>query len=113
MATRGGSSSRYGTTLKWAAPEVLNDEHVRAESDVYSYGIVVWEIVTRRLPWHDASLKELLVRVCTGKRPDVPQEAPKQLTLLIGRCWADRPEDRISFDVVLTMLTTDRRARYR
>ncbi|CAN0156538.1 unnamed protein product [Scytosiphon promiscuus] len=111
MATRGGASWRYGTTLKWAAPEVLNDERVRAESDVYSYGVVVWEIVTRQLPWQDTSLKELLVRVCRGKRPEVPQEAPRRLASLMAWCWADRPEDRISFDEVLGLLRTEREVR--
>ncbi|CAN0382305.1 unnamed protein product, partial [Hapterophycus canaliculatus] len=111
MGTRGGVSWRYGTTLKWAAPEVLNDDRVCAESDVFSYGVVVREIVTRRLPWQDASLKDILVGVCRGKRPDVPQETPRQLASLMARCWADRPEDRISFGEVMGLLGTDRQAR--
>ncbi|CAM9707172.1 unnamed protein product [Ectocarpus fasciculatus] len=104
MATRGGTSWRFGTTLKWAAPEVLNDEPVRAESDVYSYGVVVWEIVSRQVPWQDASLREILVKVSRGKRPEIPAEAPPLLASLIAQCWTNVPEDRISFKQVLAVL---------
>ena len=104
MATSGGSSFRYGTTLKWAAPEVLNYERAGTKSDVYSYGVVVWEIVSRKLPWENVTLKQLLVKVGKGKRPSVPPGAPPLLASLMERCWVDNREERITFDDVLDEL---------
>lgn len=101
MATRGGKSWRYGTTLKWAAPEVLNDESSRFESDVYSYGIVLWEIGSRQIPWNEVTVKELLVKVCRGVRPEVPSDASPLLQSAMQQCWADAPSDRLTFVDVL------------
>lgn len=93
-----------GTTLKWSAPEVLNDEGVQAKSDVYSFGVVVWEIVSRQLPWQNFSKREVVAKVFQGKRPEVPASAPPLLASLIAQCWVDNPEQRMSFDEVLGLL---------
>ena len=107
MATPLEGSRGVGTTLKWAAPEVLKDETVRIESDVYSYGIVVWEIMSREVPWKGLSLRELLVKVLMGKRPDLPAGASPMLTSLAQQCWMECPEDRLSFEQVLATLSED------
>lgn len=105
MATSEGTRHRYGTTLKWAAPEVLKDKPARAKSDVYSYGVVVWEIVSRQLPWQGVSADGVFLKVVIhGKRPEVPPGAPLVLASLMARCWAGSPEERFSFDEVLVDL---------
>lgn len=104
MTTQGGTSWRFGTTLKWAAPEVLNDEGVRFESDVYSYAIVVWEIVSGLLPWQDANVNKLLVNVCRGNRPEVPKHAPSLLVSVMHGCWVHSPSNPLAFSDVLGML---------
>ena len=105
MVTPREGSWVVGTTLKWAAPEVLKDETVRMESDVYSYGIVVWEIMTRKVPWEGLGLRELLVKVLMGKRPDLPAGASPMLTSLVQQCWVEFPGDRLSFEQVLATLS--------
>ena len=107
MATPLEGSRGVGTTLKWAAPEVLKFEPVRMESDVYSYGIVVWEIMSREVPWKDLELRELLVKVLKGQRPELPAGASPMLTSLVQQCWMECPGDRLSFEQVLATLRKD------
>jgi len=94
----------WGTTVKWSAPEVLNDEGVQAKSDVYSFGVVVWEIVSRQLPWQNCSKREVIAKVFQKTRPEMPAGAPPLLASLIEQCWVDNPEERLSFDEVLRLL---------
>ncbi|CAM9188952.1 unnamed protein product [Choristocarpus tenellus] len=101
-----------GLTLKWSAPEVLNQERIRLESDVYSFGIVVWEIVTRKLPWADVGRPmDVLLEVCSGGRPDIPDNAPSLLHQLMQSCWASWPGDRPPFSKILTLLQDESRPR--
>lgn len=105
MTTSGGTPHRPGTTLKWAAPEVLKDRPARAKSDVYSYGVVVWEIISRQLPWQGVSPDGVYLKVVIhGKRPEKPPGAPPLLASLMEQCWLGSPEERFSFDEVLADL---------
>ena len=42
-----------GGTPHWMAPEVLRSEHIDEKADVYSFGVILWEILTGKIPWED------------------------------------------------------------
>ena len=46
-------SSMAASNPRWLAPEILGGRGYTFSSDVYSFGIVMWELMTWRLPWHD------------------------------------------------------------
>jgi hypothetical protein len=102
---RDGKEGARGTPL-WMAPEVLEGKEFSTSADVYSFGIVLWEIYTRKEPFNQfrnyQKFKEAVVR--QGTRPRLPQECPPSLAQLIERCWAADPLLRPNFVSILDEL---------
>ncbi|RHZ58653.1 hypothetical protein Glove_372g27 [Diversispora epigaea] len=85
--------------LPYIAPEVLSggEEYTKA-ADVYSFGIIVYEIVTGFPPYPDIPHdKDLAMKICNGLRPKIPFHTPKLITRMIMRCWDARVTHRPSF----------------
>ncbi|RHZ64815.1 hypothetical protein Glove_320g19 [Diversispora epigaea] len=80
----------------YIAPEVLSgDEEYTKAADVYSYGIIVYEIVTGFPPYPDIPHDEdLAMKICNGLRPKIPFHTPKLITRMIMRCWDARVTHR-------------------
>jgi serine/threonine protein kinase len=77
-------------SLFWAAPEVIRGEPYSERSDVYSFGIVLYEIVARKQPYIDLDVDPLAVAsaVVLGRaRPTVPEWCPQPLHSLMDACW--------------------------
>lgn len=92
-------------TLPYQAPECLDNEPCTTASDVYSYGIVGWEVLTGELPWNDKkSEMALLGALYKSERPRFPEQLGQSARLrpLIERCWAQDAGERPSFSEVLT-----------
>jgi tRNA A-37 threonylcarbamoyl transferase component Bud32 len=94
-----------GTTL-YMAPEVLmareKIESVRMRNsnvvDVYSFGIVCYQILFGKLPFENRAPIEIHRRVRAGERPRLPDDCPPILASLIKRCWASEPNSRPDFE---------------
>ena len=74
--------------------------------DVYSYGIVLWEILTREEPFGQyTSFSEFKEAVCIrGERPTIPEDCPGSLKDLIVNCWNKEPSLRPSFKEIINKL---------
>lgn len=96
-----GGSTTFGTPL-WLSPEGFTNPALASyPTDVYSFGIVIWEVVTRRLPFDDVeSLEEVEQAVVAGRRPIFPDTAPALLREVAEACWAANPADRLDFATV-------------
>ncbi|MDO8954726.1 MAG: protein kinase [Gammaproteobacteria bacterium] len=84
-------------SVLWMAPELFKRGGKCTESsDIYAMGMVFWELASRDLPFKDARGSEALVVkwVSDGDREAIPTETPGKLASLIGRCWAQKIEDR-------------------
>lgn len=100
--------SSVGGTLEYMAPEVLSDVNLKPTlaMDIYSYGILMWSVLTGKQPYSEAVCSSLIrFGIPTGQRPDtsyldVP-EIPEQLKVLMGQCWENNPKKRPNFKVCI------------
>ncbi|RHZ87079.1 hypothetical protein Glove_40g56 [Diversispora epigaea] len=85
--------------LPYIAPEVLSGEEYTKAADVYSYGIIAYEIVTGFPPYPDIPHdNDLAMKICNGLRPKIPFHIPKLITRMIMRCWDTRVTYRPTFE---------------
>ncbi|KAG9296961.1 hypothetical protein G9A89_003675 [Geosiphon pyriformis] len=76
--------------LPFVAPEVLSGMPYTKAADVYSFGMVLWEFCTGRLPFSDVPHDEMLAQsIYYGRRPSLDGEIPNCMAWLIRRCWHD------------------------
>ncbi|XP_052284342.1 plexin-A4-like isoform X2 [Dreissena polymorpha] len=87
--------------VKWSAPEILEGEDfstVTSYSDVWSYGVVLWELLTRGItPYPDIDNSAVLEHVKNGNRLKKPKQCPEEVYNVMVRCWALEPRSRPSF----------------
>eukprot|EP00929_Paragymnodinium_shiwhaense_P067789 TRINITY_DN34085_c0_g1_i1.p1 TRINITY_DN34085_c0_g1~~TRINITY_DN34085_c0_g1_i1.p1 ORF type:complete len:341 (-),score=87.26 TRINITY_DN34085_c0_g1_i1:135-1157(-) len=94
-------------TCHWMAPEVHTGSTYNEKVDVYSYAMILFEIICREIPFEDeepAAVGRLTVK---GKRPDleaVPPDCPEKLSDLMISCWAHQPQERPDFKNILKAL---------
>ena len=90
-------------TAHWMAPELFTDTgDYGKEVDVYSYGMLLWELLNGRTPFHGKQAMQVAYMVCKEqKRPSFKAGTPEPLKKLISQCWANAPNKRPSFDKVI------------
>uniref|UniRef100_A0A8C5P8G1 Tyrosine-protein kinase n=1 Tax=Leptobrachium leishanense TaxID=445787 RepID=A0A8C5P8G1_9ANUR len=91
--------------IKWTAPEAISYGKFTIKSDVWSFGILLTEIVTYgRIPYPGMTNPEVIDRLDCGYRMPQPENCPKELYSLMLVCWKDKPEERPTFDFLRSML---------
>jgi len=87
--------------IRWSAPELMTRAQVSKASDVWSFGVVIWEIIEWEKPYHQiASNNEVMKQVCNeGLRLERPTriEIADKLWEIMKSCWATEPKNRPSF----------------
>lgn len=91
--------TRCGTPA-WTAPEIMRHERYTERADIYSLGIVMWEVATRKLPFAGDNLAKVALDVLEGKRPPVPNNVPQVYASLMTSCWHRKPHKRPSAEHV-------------
>ncbi|XP_025160622.1 mitogen-activated protein kinase kinase kinase 7 isoform X2 [Harpegnathos saltator] len=91
----------------WMAPEVFEGSRYTEKCDVFSWGIILWEVLTRKKPFDDigASAFRIMWAVHVGQRPPLIEGCPKPIEDLMTRCWQKAPEERPSMDEVVRIMT--------
>lgn len=96
-------------TFAWMAPELFRGNDYDFPCDVYSFAIVLWEIMTRCNPYAHTPMPALIIRqVLRGERPKIPEEAPLLLKKLAESCWGDDPDKRLKMKDILDSLEKER-----
>ena len=91
-------------TPHYTAPEVLIHTHYGSKVDVYSYAIVLWEMLTKDVPFSDMLPYDIYDHVVTnGWRLAIPPEASPELAKLITDCWSKNPNDRPEFSKIVSL----------
>lgn len=84
--------------VKWMAPEALFDRKYTSKSDVWSYGVLLWEIFTLGgNPYPSVPVERLFELLRSGHRMERPPYASKEMYSLMSYCWADAPTRRPTF----------------
>ena len=94
-------------TYQWMAPEVIVGVKYTEKADVFSYGIILWEIATRDPPYLGIDGAEVSRKVVNEDyRPIIPRSlrCPKPFQDLMERCWDREPSNRPTFDSVIDEL---------
>lgn len=99
LVRRGLLAKSVFSTPAYSAPEISRSEHT-GKVDVYSFGIVLWEMAARRHAWEDYKFAVDIERdVANGMRPDMPpaEGVPAWYCDLVKKCWDPVPYSRPSF----------------
>ena len=100
-------TERVGT-CHWMAPEVIKSQRYSTKADVYSYGIIIWEVCTREKPYNYMKRDDILYRVSVKKeRPNInclPKDTPKKFLELMIKCWDHDPDERPSFENIINYI---------
>jgi serine/threonine-protein kinase CTR1 len=91
-------------TLQWTAPEILRLERHTEKSDIYSLGVVYWELATGQKPYE--YYKDVVIResVLAGGRLEIPEITPSSFGTVIHKCWAHDPVDRPNSSDLVEMI---------
>ncbi len=76
----------------WLAPEYLTPKRIAERSekgDIYSFGVVLWELITRKLPWNEMAYMEVIQNVSKGEKLDIPSHCTEGVRELLNDCWND------------------------
>ena len=77
------------------APEILRGQNCTKASDIYSFGIIMYEVISGLPPYHDVSHdKSLAMKICLGFRPRFNIKVPQLIVHLIKRCLDANPLNR-------------------
>ncbi|KAK9715261.1 hypothetical protein RND81_06G153700 [Saponaria officinalis] len=90
-------------TIPWMAPELLNASStlVSQKVDVYSFGIVMWELLTGEEPYADMSSAEIIAGTIKGTlRPEIPSWCDPTWRSPMERCWSSDPDSRPHFSEI-------------
>lgn len=87
--------------IKWTAPEAANFSKFTIKSDVWSFGIVLYEIITKGgTPYPDMTNAEVLSRIDTGYRMSQPPGCETKFYHIMIECWNQNPDKRPTFETL-------------
>ncbi|RLM74423.1 serine/threonine-protein kinase STY8-like isoform X1 [Panicum miliaceum] len=84
-------------TYRWMAPEVINHYPYDHRADVFSFAIVLWELVTSKIPYENLTPLQAALGVRQGMRLEIPPWVHPRLSKMIQQCWDENPNVRPSF----------------
>eukprot|EP00051_Salpingoeca_urceolata_P000809 m.36260 g.36260 ORF g.36260 m.36260 type:complete len:926 (-) comp11002_c0_seq1:25-2802(-) len=107
LARRHSETTHMSTagTFAWMAPEVIRTSSFSKGSDVWSYGVLLWELLTSQIPYHGIHVMTIAYSVgLTGSTLPIPSNCPAPFGALMEACWDPECRNRPTFsDLLLTL----------
>ncbi|VEN45229.1 unnamed protein product [Callosobruchus maculatus] len=95
----------FAGTVAWMAPEAIQELACSEKVDIWSFGIVLWELLTCEVPYDGMEQGAIMYAVGTGKlRPPIPESCPDGYKLIMQMCWKMNPKERPSFKLICNHL---------
>ena len=92
--------------LRWAAPEVLSENAFSSKSDIWSFGILLWEMFTHgELPYPKMKDDNVREKIKSGYRLPKPKRCPQAAYTVMTECWRSVPDERPNFSALADKLT--------
>jgi serine/threonine protein kinase len=96
----------YGI-IPYVAPEIFQGKKYTKASDIYSFGMIMWELMTGRRPfWDICHDSDLIIEICVGLRPLIVTNAPEGYIELMQKCWHSDPNKRPTASSLLSKIKT-------
>jgi len=93
--------------VRWMPPESISERSFSTASDVWSFGILQWEMFNpKKHPYDHMGNIEVAMKVTTGYRLPVPRRCPPVVARIMKACWHANPSKRPSFRLILILLST-------
>lgn len=84
--------------FRWCAPEYLSERKCSTASDVWSFGVLMWEMAyPGRQPYDNFGSKEVIQKINAGYTLTIPSDYPKEVQDIMKSCWNHEPSKRPSF----------------
>ncbi|XP_076447881.1 uncharacterized protein LOC143284775 isoform X2 [Babylonia areolata] len=84
--------------IRWMAPECIEHGHFTSKTDVWAFGVVVWELLTRGItPYPDVDDNSFILYLKKGRRLSKPKQCPEPISALMASCWNASPDQRPDF----------------
>uniref|UniRef100_A0AC11CUL3 EPH receptor A2 n=1 Tax=Ovis aries TaxID=9940 RepID=A0AC11CUL3_SHEEP len=91
--------------IRWTAPEAISYRKFTSASDVWSYGIVMWEVMTYgERPYWELSNHEVMKAISDGFRLPAPMDCPSAIYQLMAQCWQQERSRRPKFADIVSIL---------
>ncbi|KAJ3586579.1 hypothetical protein NHX12_012976 [Muraenolepis orangiensis] len=95
----------FAGTVAWMAPEVIRNEPVSEKVDIWSFGVVLWEMLTGEIPYRDVDSSAIIWGVGNNSlQMPIPDSCPDGFKILLRQCWNVKPRNRPSFRQILLHL---------
>ncbi|XP_034099882.1 mitogen-activated protein kinase kinase kinase 7 [Drosophila albomicans] len=89
----------------WMAPEVFEGSKYTEKCDIFSWAIVLWEVLSRKQPFKDIdNAYTIQWKIYKGERPPLLDNCPKHIEQLMTACWKTAPEDRPSMQYIVGVM---------
>ncbi|RIB11623.1 kinase-like domain-containing protein, partial [Gigaspora rosea] len=100
------NSEIYGI-MPYVAPEVFRKKQYSFSSDIYSLGMIMWELTSGYRPFCDRAYDvDLVLNICDGSRPEITEDTPQCWAILMQKCWCLEPLERPSISEIYSEINS-------
>ena len=101
----GSHMTKMAGTPMWMAPEIIDGKDYTLSADVFSFGMLLYEMNTLQKPFPMMESIKIVKAIKSGYRPPIPDTVEKNMKKLIESCWDENPDNRPPFVVIFDTLT--------